>query len=105
MTSLPIDYRSRPWRTKYLDEETPVINQWFIFGTYPDGSVGISDGQEDIVEWIPRKLAEEIIEARNAFSVKFVEVINRGTKFDDSLNPSGPDWNKWPVDLKIDYRK
>ena len=68
VTSLPIDFRKEPWRVKYIDEETAVINCWFIFGTYPDGSVGITDGTLDIMEYVPRLAAEEIVAARNAFA-------------------------------------
>jgi hypothetical protein len=67
MTTLPVDYRKRPWRHKYLDEETPVLNRWFIFGTYPDGTVGISDGDQDIFSYVPQPIAVEIVNARNTF--------------------------------------
>lgn len=67
MTDLPIDYRKRPWKQKYIDEETPELNRWMIFGEYPDGSVGISDGQIDIFTHVPRDKALLIVTARNAF--------------------------------------
>jgi hypothetical protein len=77
MTTLPIDYRKRPWKTKYLDEETPVLNRWIIFGTYPDGSVGINDGQEDILEWVPEPIAQDIVAARNLFVEKVLQHFGR----------------------------
>jgi hypothetical protein len=67
MTMIPLDARNAPFRMKYLTEETFLLNRWMIFGTYPDGSVCISDGQEDIMEWVPRDQAERIIAARDAF--------------------------------------
>ena len=67
MTTLPIEYRRRPWKARYIDEETPVCNRWFIFGEYPDGTVTITDGTADILEYVPRAEAERIVEARNAF--------------------------------------
>ena len=73
MTMLPIDVRNAPYRTKYLTEETLALNHWFIFGTYPDGSVGISDGTNDIMEWVPREQAVRICAARAAFCVVIEE--------------------------------
>lgn len=67
MTGLPIDYRSRPWRVKYLTEETLCLNRWFTFGTFPDGSVGICDGTNDIMDYVPKEAADRICTARNAF--------------------------------------
>jgi hypothetical protein len=67
MTTLPVDYRKRPWRAKYLDEETPVLSRWIVFGEFDDGTVGISDMNSDIFEHVPRDVAEQIIDARNAF--------------------------------------
>lgn len=67
MTQLPIDYTRRPWKTKYIDEETLATNKWFIFGVFKDGTVDVSDGTEDILTHVPRAAAEEIIKARNDF--------------------------------------
>lgn len=67
MTAIPIDYRRRPWRTKYILDETFLFNTWFIFGEYPDGSVCITDGNADIMEYVPRDVAEEIISKRDEF--------------------------------------
>lgn len=64
---LPINYKNRPYRQKYLDEETPQINAWFIFGKHDDGSVDIADRAGDIFVEVPPEIAEEIIEARRSF--------------------------------------
>jgi hypothetical protein len=64
---LPIDYRLRPIKPKYLHDETESTASWFIFGEYPDGTVGICDGDRDIFEYVPRDVAERIVKARNDF--------------------------------------
>ena len=67
MTSVPLDYRNRPWRTKYILDEIFLLNTWFIFGTYPDGTVDITDGNTDILEYVPRDVAVEIVAKRKEF--------------------------------------
>ena len=79
MTDLPIDYRKRPWPTKHLTDETPVLNLWTIFGARDDGSVDISDGLRDIFQWVPRGVAEDIVRARNAFVVVVVKHLGLGS--------------------------
>lgn len=64
---LPIDYRTKPIKPKYLDCETEATAAWFIFGDYPDGTVGVCDGDRDIFKHIPRDVAERIVKARNEF--------------------------------------
>jgi hypothetical protein len=44
-------------KQKYIDERTGV---WFIFGEHADGSVDISDGDNDVFEHIARELAENL---------------------------------------------
>lgn len=73
MTGLPVDYNKRPWRDKYLFDETSVLKYWFIMGTYPDGTVGICDGDEDIFSYVPLEVAQEIVKARK----EFLEVIEK----------------------------
>lgn len=34
-----------PMREKYVEE---IVGDWFIFGTHPDGTVDISDGNRDV---------------------------------------------------------
>ncbi len=67
MTTLPVDYEKRPWRWKYLFEETTVLNMWFKFGKYENGCVDISDINGDIFSHVPEDVADEIIKARNDF--------------------------------------
>ena len=64
---LPIDVSRRPLRQKYL-EETPELRRWFIFGESPDGTtVDVADGERDVLTSVPRRMAEGIIAARDAF--------------------------------------
>lgn len=64
---LPLDYRNRPFKPKYLDTETLVTNSWFIFGRYEDGTVCVTDGTTDIIDRIPLDAAKEIVNARETF--------------------------------------
>jgi len=67
MTSLPIDYRRRPWKAKYIDTECLATNRWCILGEYQDGTVSITDGTDDIMEHVPKDVAQNIVDARNTF--------------------------------------
>ena len=87
MTMLPIDYLRRPWKSKYIDEETPEINQWFVFGGSGE-ECDISDGNADIFTRVPIDVAQEICEARNKFSQEIVRILNRDTPFDDAFDYS-----------------
>jgi hypothetical protein len=71
---LPIEY-PRPFKDKYMDEETPMFAHWVIFGTHPDGRVDISDGNQDILTRVPRPNAQKILEARNAFVNEMMELM------------------------------
>lgn len=65
---LPIDYRSRPIKEKYLDFETPMFARWVIFGEYDDGTVAITDPTgADVFTHVPKDVAEQIIHARDNF--------------------------------------
>lgn len=75
MTDLPIDYRNRPWRAKYIDEETPMFARWFVFGRFDDGTVSICSGDTDIFDRVPADVAEKIIKARNEFCDVIVGVL------------------------------
>lgn len=68
MTTLPIDFSKRPWKEKYLIDETDKLKDWFIFGERDDGTVDINDGDEDIFINVPREIAQEIIDARDSFT-------------------------------------
>lgn len=78
MTTLPIDFASRPWKPKYIQDETLATNKWMVFGTYPDGSVGICDGDNDILINVPPAAAERIVSARNAFVDVLLHELNDG---------------------------
>jgi hypothetical protein len=64
---LPIDFRKAPFKSKYLDEETPATASWVVFGVHADSTVDISDGQSDIITNVPKDVAKKIIDARNTF--------------------------------------
>jgi len=38
---------------------------WFVFGESPDGTVDISDGDDDVAVHLPRDVAERIIDRHN----------------------------------------
>lgn len=76
--NLPIDGRNAPFRQKYLDEETPVLNRWMVFGDYPEGLVGVSDGQQDIFSHLLLSKAMIIVAARNAWVDLVLLMLNRG---------------------------
>jgi hypothetical protein len=73
---LPIDLSKAPFKPKYLDEETPMFAGWFVFGAYEDGTVGISDGQDDVLIRVPLAKAKRIIAAREQFVAAMLEEIN-----------------------------
>lgn len=64
---LPIDARTAPIRPKYLESETEVLRNWFIFGGRSDGTVDINDGQQDVIIGLKRESAEAIVKSRDEF--------------------------------------
>lgn len=49
--------------------------RWFIFGESADGKlVDVSDGDEDVLQSIPRTIAVQIIAARDKFCDLFEEI-------------------------------
>ncbi len=40
---------------------------WFVFGTRPNGSVDIADHEGDVLEEVPKELADRIVELRDKF--------------------------------------
>lgn len=68
MTQIPIDYANAPFKTKYLTEETFLLNRWCI-GSHSPGitHVEIHDGCETILENVPIWVARQIIAHRDAF--------------------------------------
>lgn len=76
---LPIEY-PRPWKHKYLDEETPMFARWFVFGTNQDKSrVCISDGNGDIISGLPAEKADRLIESRDRFVDDMLAVLKDET--------------------------
>lgn len=73
---LPIDYRDKPFREKYLVFETPVLNGWIVFGQYENGTVGISDGDTEIFSHVPLDIAERLVAARNVFCQTVLNVLS-----------------------------
>lgn len=63
---LPIQYPA-PHKIKYLTGETTMFNHWMIFGEHPDGTVDIADSDQDIIQRVPKHIAEQVIEARSRF--------------------------------------
>lgn len=53
-----------PMRQKYVDEKTGI---YMIFGTRPDGTVDVNDGQQDVFEGLPQDIAEEVVAAHDRF--------------------------------------
>lgn len=74
---LPIDYRRRPFREKYLVFETPVLNGWIVFGHYENGTVGISDGDTEIFSYVPLDVARRLVAARDSFVEEIVRALAR----------------------------
>jgi len=64
--NLPIDASKPITRWKYLDEETPVFNSWYVFGE-KETTVDIADPDGDVILNVPKDKAERILLARKAF--------------------------------------
>ncbi len=74
---LPIDARRAPFKPKYLDEETRMLNRWMIFGHDPDdGTLQISDANDDVFIGLTAEQAARIIIARDEFVQKILSIIN-----------------------------
>lgn len=73
---LPIDYSKRPFRQKYIDEETDLFSIWYIFGEHPDGWVDIANPAGDVFTKVPKDVAERIVAARQKFVDVLVEVLS-----------------------------
>lgn len=77
---LPIDFGKRPYKPKYIDEETLLLNRWFIFGQRQRGLeplVDLSDGQGDVIIALPLEVAQRLIKARNDFVDAVLREFNR----------------------------
>lgn len=76
--NLPIDVRRAPYREKYLDEETPMLKRWMIFGHDPDDkTLQITDNNaNDIFVGLSATQAARIIIARDEFVRKIIDIVN-----------------------------
>lgn len=73
---LPIDVRTAPFKRKYLDEETPLLRRWFIFGQRNDGSgVDIRDGQQDVFIGVDHAVAITICMQRDRYLDKLLPLL------------------------------
>lgn len=77
---LPLDLRKAPFKPKYLDEETPMLADWFAFGEdIEDGTAMIGDGNADVLVGVPQRKVAPILEARQRFVAEMVHIINGDT--------------------------
>lgn len=78
---LPIDARLAPFREKYLDEQTPLLAHWFIFGKdVADDTIQIvtaAAGNDDVFVGLSAAQAQEIEIVRRDFVRKIVDILNR----------------------------
>jgi len=77
--NLPIDFTQThfPIREKYIDEETPDLCRWMVFGEYLDGTVAICDSQgRDIFTHVSHEQAKSIISSRNRWVGELLEQLN-----------------------------
>lgn len=78
--TLPIDARKAPFPEKYIDEETPKLCLWMIFGqNKTDGTYHVSQmsNGDDVVIGLTFQQAEELVRARNVFVDEFLRIVNR----------------------------
>lgn len=76
---LPIDARDAPSRLKYV-YETKLFALWFVFGSSADGTVDLSDGQDDVFVGVTQAQADALIDARDRFCNAVIEVLNKETE-------------------------
>ena len=53
-----------PMREKYVDE---AVGVWFVFGSRPDGTVDVSDGNRDVFSGIPADAAADLTKIQREF--------------------------------------
>jgi hypothetical protein len=74
---LPIDARQAPFKSKYIDEETPMFARWFIFGQdAKDGTCFLHDGQDDVVKGLTFTQAQALVAARKLFIDTSLRILN-----------------------------
>lgn len=75
--NLPIDAREAPFREKYLDEETPLLARWIVFGSdRNDGTIHVSGPTDDVIVGLSMAQAMEICEVRKTFVDAIISIIN-----------------------------
>jgi hypothetical protein len=78
--NLPIDFRSThiPIKEKYIDEETPLLSRWMVFGLHSeDGTVDVCDSQGgDVLVHVPVAQANRIVKERNIWVGQLLETLN-----------------------------
>lgn len=74
---LPIDVSDGPFREKYLDEETPMLSRWFVFGWHKDGLVDVANREGDVLINCTRDQAAQLVEERNTFVNSVLRIVNR----------------------------
>jgi len=76
--NLPIDASKAPYRDKYLDEETPLLARWIIFGWDPThGSFQVDDAHDPIFTGLTYQQAEQLCMARKVFVDEVLRIINK----------------------------
>lgn len=64
-----------PMREKYVDEATGI---WIVFGTHPDGTVDINDGNRDLFTGLLPEIAEELCYRQQKFRSELYELLCAG---------------------------
>ncbi len=61
-----------PCREKYVDEAVGIYS---VFGTHPNGTVDVADGQRDVFVSLPPEVAAQVIEAHDTFRHRLYELL------------------------------
>ncbi|MBS3648784.1 hypothetical protein KEU06_09220 [Pseudaminobacter sp. 19-2017] len=99
---LPIDVaRQAPFKKpKYIDEETPMLSRWMVFGFRPEDQhkpyahqrVDVTDPNgSDIFTNVTGKQADAILKARNDFVDAILKIINHRVP------------EAWRVGMRVEY--
>lgn len=76
---LPIDGRRAPFKPKYIEDETTLLNKWMVFGhDSSDDTVHVSDAEIDIFHGLTPEQAKRIVDARKLFVDTLLIVLNGG---------------------------
>lgn len=61
-----------PMRQKYVDE---AVGTYIIFGTHPDGTVGVYNAHKDVFTGLPKDVAEAVVKAHAEFVEKLYSLL------------------------------